>query len=125
MRPLTALAIAVSVTLLAPALALVVSLGPWLLPGPSIDGFPLGPLVDCTAEGSRCDELVTVARTALGAREPGHAEIADASVFIDDPTINRTVLLRVVVFALADGTRHAAGVLCNVGGCIGLARYPG
>jgi hypothetical protein len=102
--------------------------------GPIIDGFPLGEPVGCGTAFYRCDDLIALARSALDERDPGHANIVGASPYHEDlqspalfdPSIPhaRSGQVFVVVFDLADSSRHASGVDCGVGGCHPLATYP-
>jgi hypothetical protein len=104
-------------------------------PGPIIDGFPIGRLLDCgLSRSAPCHEVLPLARAAFDSRVPDHPEILATSFFMEDinnPAIfdprvlhARSGTLIVVVFNLADGSKHAAGVYCGVGGCTGLATYP-
>jgi hypothetical protein len=90
--------------------------------GSIIDGFPLDGLMN-PVPGADTEALGI---RALDQRVPGHAAIVsssahredmtNASIFPDQP-VARSGTMTVYLFALADGSYHAAGVYCGVGGC--------
>jgi hypothetical protein len=64
-----------------------------------------------------------LAVTALDEARPGHAAIVSMVAYEEDihlgygPGAARSGGMTVFVFTLADGSYHAAGVYCTVGGC--------
>jgi len=95
-----------------------------------IDGFPIGPPASCGA----CTDEIAMATTALDVRDPGHARVQSATPYADvDPCRNgmsavpcvRDSSVVVVVFSLADGSKHATGVACiGIDPCVGTGSYP-
>jgi hypothetical protein len=71
-------------------------------------------------------DVEALAVQALDTRLPGHSAIVSMSAHREDLTnttiypnqpVGRSGTMTVYVFALADGSYHAAGVYCGVGGC--------
>ena len=95
----------------------------------AIDGFPIGSAAPCGA----CTGEISMATTALDARDPGHAGIVSAIPYTDiDPCANgtstvlcvRDASVVVVVLRLADGSTRATGVAClGVAACKGVGSY--
>jgi len=88
-----------------------------------VDGYWLGPESRCTDANAPdyCDAAIQTATQVLGAQRPGavvvRAAIAPEScgattyVICTNGGMNTTTLF--AVFDLADGTRHAVGLLCQ------------
>jgi hypothetical protein len=86
--------------------------------GSIVDGFPLGARAD--AATAQANEALAI--EALETRLGSHADIVSATAYQEDirlvhPDAQRSGTLTVYLFALADGSYHAAGVYCGVGGC--------
>jgi len=86
--------------------------------GSIVDGFPLGVRIGPAAEQADA----SLALQALNSRLASHATIVSAMAYQEDirlvhPDAQRSGTLTVYLFALADGSYHAAGVYCGVGGC--------
>ena len=85
-----------------------------------VDGWPIGPAVDCAGAGAAsCDRLITAATAELERRDPGHPAIQRAALHDEAPArdalghtilLTRTLSLSVALFALADGSERAVGV---------------
>jgi len=85
-----------------------------------IDTWPIGPALDCTAEGERCNELIRVGLAGLDSRERGHAAIVSSELHREGTFVNlrgETILMTrsgsccsVLVVTLSDGATHAIGV---------------
>ena len=85
-----------------------------------VDGWPVGPAVDCSGAGAAsCDRLIQAATAELERRDPGHPAIQGAALHDEAPVrdavghvilLTRTLSLSVAVFSLADGSERAVGV---------------
>jgi hypothetical protein len=98
--------------------------------GSIVDGFPLDGLVN-PVPGA---DVAALAVQALDKRLPGHAAIITSSAHGEDLTnttiypdqpVGRSGTMTVYLFTLADGSYHAAGVYCGVGGCFPWPVYKG
>jgi hypothetical protein len=88
-------------------------------PDPVVDGWPIGPPVDCAA-AIDCAAWLAVAQGRLDGRDPGHAEVVKAILHNEGtlvaPDGGLQIFTRsggccsVAVFELADGTVAAIGV---------------
>ena len=99
----------------------------------TIDGFPIGQFEsECSPQSDACVNSQTLA--ALDARDIGHPPIVRVRRYAID--LGRTCPrgshclstggLTIVVFDLADGSRHAIGVSCaGIGPCAAVPRYDG
>ena len=96
---------------------------------PVIDGWRVGPVLDCGPD-DRCPELLGAVRAAYDERYPGHPAIEGLALHREgvdvDPVTGDTILrtrsggpVHVAVFELADGTVRALGV-----GFPGISREP-
>ena len=105
--------------LLATAMALVVVAGcAQATSDPVVDGWPIGPELDCAV--TPCAAWLAVAQGRLDVRDPGHAEIVKATLHSEGalvaPNGELQVFARsggccaVAVFDLADGSVEAVGV---------------
>jgi hypothetical protein len=101
-------------------------------PGAVVDGFPLGPLMDpATVHGQNVPEaeVEALGLKALDERMPGHPAVVSAVAYnedLGDPlAITHSGQMTVYVYLLADGSYHAAGVLCTPGGCFPVQVYGG
>ncbi len=88
-------------------------LGCGLLPEPAaavVDGWPIGPLVECRPD-DRCPELLAAAVAGLARRDPGNAAIVRATLHREAVLSTRSgACCTVARFELADGTVRAIGV---------------
>lgn len=98
---------------------------------PVIDGFPVGDAVACSATNQTCVDIVSMGRSVFDQRMPSHAAVTTTTVYYEGPTnprtgeaISRNGEMYIVVFTLADGSRHAAGVYCGFLPCTPFATYP-
>lgn len=95
--------------------------------GAIVDGFPLGRVTNA-APGPDVEAL---AAQALDVRMPGHAAIVSAVSYDEDlalvygPEAVRSGSMTIYLFLLADGSYHATGVYCGVGGCHPWPVYKG
>ena len=99
----------------------------------TIDGFPIGQFEsECTPKSNTCLDNQTLA--ALDAKDLGHSPIVRVRRYAID--LGRTCPrgshclstggLTIVVFDLADGSRHAIGVSCaGIGPCSAVPQYDG
>lgn len=93
--------------------------GPSVAPttGSIVDGFPLG------APAGSDAQIAAKATTALDQAQPGHAAIVSSRAYREDLQLvygagsARSGTMTIFVFALADGSYHAAGVYCGVTDC--------
>jgi hypothetical protein len=96
-------------------------------PGAIVDGFPLGTLRDPLPE----PDVTALAVKALDERMPGHPAIVSATAYNEDvaliygPGTARSGSMTIYLYLLADGSYHAAGVYCGVGGCAAWPVYTG
>ncbi len=94
-----------------------------------VDGWPIGSEVICAADDSQCGALMRTAIAGFDRRDPGHPQIARASLHSEgtllDASGNHILTTRsggccdVAVFELADGSTRAIGV-----GYPGVSRTP-
>ena len=95
--------------------------------GAIVDGFPLGREAEPTPDAA----TAALAVQALDQRMPGHPAIVAAKAYDEDgslvygPNTARSGSMRIYVYQLADGSYHAAGVYCGVGGCWPWPIYEG
>jgi hypothetical protein len=99
----------------------------------TIDGFPVGQFEsECSPQSDACVNSQTLA--ALDTRDRGHAPIERVRRYEIDlgrtcppgRICLRTGGLTILVFDLADGSRHAIGVGCaGIGPCSAVPQYDG
>ena len=96
-------------------------------PGAIVDGFPLGSLRNSLPE----PDVAALGVRALDSRIPGHAPIVTATAYNENMALVygsdavRSGSMTVYLYLLADGSYHAAGVYCGVGGCSPWPVYKG
>ena len=121
--PLTALVksrSSLKVAAIAAAFALTLAVGgcsAFVAPGPTLDGWPIGPPVDCVADAQRCSKLIDVAEQGFDAQSQ-HVPIRSIRLY-DQPNLQARSggPILVAVITLTDGSMHAVGV-----GTYGLGR---
>ncbi len=83
--------------------------------GTTLDGYEIGDRASCYQPTAYfpCDSFVRVALEGLDHQQPGHSTIVETGVYGWNVLHSETI--DIVVFDLADGTRHGVRVLCGVG----------
>jgi hypothetical protein len=107
---------------------------------PVIDGIRIGPVTDCggcdrpqtAANCGTCESVAGLARRGFDEKWPGHPPIVALSFHEEGHSPGpsgelivhgRSGSLIVAVADFTDGTRHALGVHCGVGGCLVTPEY--
>lgn len=99
--------------------------------GAIVDGFPLGRVPAADAPTAPDAATAALGVQALDQRMPGHPAIVSAKAYDEDlslvygPNGARSGVMWIYLYQLADGSYHAAGVYCGVGGCVPWPVYKG
>ena len=87
--------------------------------GSVVDGFPLGTALQPAPDA----DVAALGVAALNEAVPGHPSVVSATAYHEDLAllygtgVHRSGTVTIYVYALADGTYHAAGVYCGPAGC--------
>jgi len=81
-----------------------------------VDGWMVGGQLECSW---RCELRLAIAHQGLDVMHPNHAAVVSQRTFaeLQTPGVGRSGPFIIVVFELADGSKSAVGVECNIEGC--------